>query len=313
MWFCISSLVLLFFSVTDIMSAGGKNVTLLLGSEDALRHEIVTLRVEISRLHTIVSRHENTISTLRSQLTSSTAEASAQPSGSSSLVHSDQDLLTELRIINGQLSSDLSRKQDELSEADLLITRLRGTKELMSVELAKDDFRIKSLISSLNHLERQIESQGTCERERSHLYEQLRSAFQSKCQAERDKASASTPRGDEIERRLNVIISKFSVDLLPPAHTGVAESLAQARQNITSLVNKAKQIILHVETGSAATPVEAEEELVIRVKRKRASDGLYTVTAETLPVVTPAPPPTDDLSDDISCILQEFRSNTSGF
>ena len=148
MWVCVSSLVLLFFSVTDIMSAGGKNVTLLLGSEDALRHEIVTLRVEISRLHTVVSRHENTISTLRSKLKLSTSEASDQPSGPSSLIHSDQDMLTELRIINGQLSSELSRKQDELKEADLLITRLRGSKELMSVELAKDDFRIKSLVSS---------------------------------------------------------------------------------------------------------------------------------------------------------------------
>ena len=103
------------------------------------------------------------------------------------------------------------------------------------------------------------------------------------------------------------------MDLHPPARTGVAESIAQAHQNISSLVDKAKQIILHVETGSAATPVEVEEELVIRVKRKRASNGLYTVTAETPPVEAPAPPPTDDLSVDISRILQEFRSNTSGF
>ena len=103
------------------------------------------------------------------------------------------------------------------------------------------------------------------------------------------------------------------MDLLPPGRPGVAESLAQARQNLSSLVDKAKQIILHLETGSSAAPEEAEEELVIRVKRKCASNGLYTVTAETLPVVTPAPPVANDLSDDISRILQEFRANSSEF
>ena len=65
------------------------------------------------------------------------------------------------------------------------------------------------------------------------------------------------------------------MDLLPPGRPGVAESLAQARQNLSSLVDKAKQIILHLETGSSAAPEEAEEELVIRVKRKRASNVLH--------------------------------------
>ena len=119
------------------------------------------------------------------------------------------------------------------------------------------------------------------------------------------------PRGDEVERRLAGVISKFLVDLLPPGHPGVAESLTQARQNLSSLVDKAKQIILHLETGSSAPSEEAKKKLVIRVKRKRAGGGLYSVTAETLPVMTPEPAVDTDLSDDISRILQEFRANSS--
>ena len=121
---CVINFSLLFFSVADVMIPGGKHVTLLLGSEDALRNEILTLRMEISRLQTVVLRHENTISALHSELASSTASISAQPSGPSSLLHSDQDMLTELRIINSQLSSELNRKKDELKTADLLVTRL---------------------------------------------------------------------------------------------------------------------------------------------------------------------------------------------
>ena len=115
------------------MSAGGKHVTLLLGSEDALCHEIVTLHKEISRLQTVVLRHKGTISTLRSELAPSTAYVSDQPSGFSSLLHSDQDMLTELPISNRQMSTELSRHKEELIEAELLVTQLRGTKELMSV------------------------------------------------------------------------------------------------------------------------------------------------------------------------------------
>ena len=90
----------------------------------------------------------------------------------------------------------------------------------------------------------------------------------------------------------------------------MAESLAQARLNLSSLVGKARQIILHLEAGSSAILEKAEKELIIRVKHKCAGCGLYSVTAETLPVVAPEPTVDHDLSDNISSILQEFRANS---
>ena len=129
------------------MSTGRKSFILNLGSEDALRYKIESLRKELSHLQDVSRKDKSLLVSQSLEI----ASLKASP-------------------FNKQLTSELLKKKQDLKESSLLVVRLRATKELMSAELALDNSRIKSLLVSLSALVSKIKSQGRCETERSHLY-----------------------------------------------------------------------------------------------------------------------------------------------
>ncbi len=302
------------------MSSGGRGVVLQLGSEDALRYEIGTLRKEINRLQGVCKQDKTKLSSLTQEITNLNTKLNARdqvPGPSTDSASSDK--IAELKIINRQLSTELSKKKEQLKDSELLITRLRATKELMSAELAVDDNKIKSMVIALNSLEAQIEEKGKTEKEKSHLYEQLKGAFIEKCRKDRENTTRTKTSGSTTEKKLNSLLDKFKRELKTP--DGEAEEILfdRARDRVVQMVKKSQDIITSIRDIPDDSVQDAEEEICIKIKRRKTSlpdkyffsSISHNVTAEKNTHQQPeANLYPADYSKSIDDILSAFRTNS---
>ena len=77
----------------------------------------------------------------------------------------------------------------------------------MSAELAMDDSKIKSMVTTLLNLETQIEIKGKTATKRSHLYNHLRKAFVKKCANDSSNFSRTKVSGKFVETKIESILS----------------------------------------------------------------------------------------------------------
>ena len=106
-------------------------------------------------------------------------------------------------------------KQD-LVEASHKEVRLRATLELQSTQLVLENVKNKQLILALAEMTKQIEKQGTTERERSFLYTQMKNAFVEKWNANKSKAKSSKVSGETVaENRFFLNLAELEILYTP--------------------------------------------------------------------------------------------------
>ena len=303
------------------MSSGGRGVVLQLGSEDALRYEIGTLRKEILRLQGVCKHDKAKLTSLMQEITNLNTKLNARDQAPGpSMDSAASDKIAELKIINRQLTTELSKKKEQLKDSELLITRLRATKELMSAELAVDDNKIKSMVAALNLLEAQIEEKGKTEREKSHLYEQLKGAFIEKCRKDRGNTTRIKTSGSATEKKLSSMLDKFKRDLKTPDGEAEGILIDRARDRVVHMVKKSQDIISSIGRDIPGSSVEdAEEEICIKIKRRRTSQPdkyfFSSISHSMAPENNKHQQPevnldTADYSKSIDDILSAFRSSS---
>ena len=160
-----------------------KSVTFLEASEGDLRLEIKNLRSENAKLSKQDQENKNLISKLNGDFKQLKDEIKTAAEHKTTVNALRKDILNS--------ENNFNLLKHELSEAKHKEIRLRATLELQSTQLVLENVKNKQLIVALEEMTKQIERQGTTEKEKSFIYNQMKLAFLEKWNATKAETKSS--------------------------------------------------------------------------------------------------------------------------
>ena len=262
-----------------------KSVKFLEAPEGDLRLEIKNLRSENAKLSKQDQENKNLISKLNGDFKQLKDEIKTAAEHKTTVNALRKDILNS--------ENNFNLLKHELSEAKHKEIRLRATLELQSTQLVLENVKNKQLIVALEGMTKQIERQGTTEKEKSFIYNQMKLAFLEKWNATKAETKSSKVSGATVERSIKSLISNRYIDLPERDSEREASLLGKVQDGIVSLVGRAQSIISLVISQHSQFP--DEEEILITVKRKRGnSSPYYQISSTSLAVQSP---PTDEPTD----------------
>ena len=242
-----------------------------------------------------ISYSDETVVTLRQELANLREELAR--------LHKEDDLkkqnlgkakeeIEHLRSTLKDQSADMESIKEKLRDSRFKETRTRVSKELLSVKLVMKNADNRALVNETLELEKAVERLKANEEEKLLVVNRQREALSKAYKLAKIIPGGQPANAQEIENKLNSILSGIKVQLPCPEDNKITSILSDAQENIASMVDSADQILNHALYQHEKRNEDSDEEIMVttiqKLRRKRKFHSLeWRMETESITVSAP--------------------------